>query len=79
MPAPINLFQRWKDLTPEAPIQTGTIDADLGSDRWRVNLDAGGSLLVRNPQSIAVGKPVFVQGGEIKGEAPALTYVLIEI
>ena len=75
----LNLFQRWMDLTPQPLIQTGTVDADLGSDRWRVNLDAGGALLMRNPLAIAVGKPVFLQGGEVISEAPALVYVAIEI
>ena len=45
----------------------------------RVTMASGGTLHVRNPLKIAVGKSVFVQDGAITGEAPALTYLRIEI
>lgn len=75
----INLYRRLRSLQPDPPLLTGVVDADLGGGSFRVVLNGGGILVVRNPFAIAVGKEVFVQGSEIKGEAPALRYALYEI
>ncbi len=79
MTTSMNLFLRLKELQPAPPVLTGTLDVDLGGGMARVAMASGGTLNARNPLKIAVGKSVFVQAGAITGEAPALTYLRIEI
>ncbi len=77
MTTSMNLFLRLKELQPAPPVLTGPLDVDLGSGMVRVTMASGGTLYVRNPLKITLGKSVFVQDGAITGEPPA--HLRIEI
>lgn len=80
MTVPINLFRRLAEVLPSSPpLMVGDIAQDYGDGTVRVTLPGGGVLRVRNPQSLAGGSRVFVQGGVVTGVAPALPVVQIEI
>ena len=70
-----NLFQLFKSLIPQEPVQIGTVIAFSGGVA-RVELPGGGLLYARGQAS--VGQRVFVRGAAIEGQAPALTYVEAE-
>ncbi len=59
-----NLYLQFLDLIPEG---TSTLE-----------LPGGGSLRARG-QGVAVGLKAFVQAGEVKGEAPDLQDVTVEV
>lgn len=75
-----NPFKRLLALLPSDPLQKGTIAA-LHADGTATVTLAGTSatLRVRNPQSLASGAHVFLQGGTITGTAPNLPVVTLEI
>ena len=70
-----NLFQIFKSLIPQEPVQIGTVIA-LVDGVATVELPGGGLLYARGQAS--VGQRVFVRGAVIEGQAPALTYVEAE-
>ena len=70
-----NIFQLFKSLIPQEPVQIGTVIAFSGGVA-RVELPGGGLLYARGQAS--VGQRVFVRGAAIEGQAPALTYVEAE-
>lgn len=74
-----NLFKRLQALLPEAPVLTGEVAETYADGTVLITLPGGGSLRVRNPLGHSVAATVYVQGGAVIGDAPALPYVLIEI
>lgn len=75
-----NLYKRLKALLPDQPVQTGQIVAVFADGTALVALEgAVGPLRVRNPLAAAAGARVYVQGGTVTGNAPAMAYVLIEV
>lgn len=74
-----NAYRRLLDLLPADPLQIGDIGATWPDGTATVTLIGGGTLRVRNPQSLAVGARVFVQGGQITGAAPTLPVVTLEV
>ncbi|AEF91018.1 MULTISPECIES: hypothetical protein [Pseudomonadota] len=75
----VNLFKRLVQLLPDEPVLTGRISAVHGDGTATVDLPGNGRLRVRNPLGSQEGGSVYVQGQAITGEAPQLTYVLIDI
>jgi hypothetical protein len=75
----INLYRRLRELQPEQPLLTGTVLSAPGDGTARVQATSGGIFVARNPLNVAAGKDVFYRDSTITGEAPALTYVLIEV
>lgn len=75
-----NIFKRLKSLLPDAPVQSGQVQAVYADGTALVTLDGGGGQLrVRNPLGHAVQALVYVQSGAVIGDAPDLPYVLIEV
>lgn len=72
-----NLFQLFKSLIPQEPVQIGTVSAVIDGVAT-VELPGGGLLYARGDASVGVGQRVFVRGGVIESPAPALTYVEAE-
>ena len=71
-----NVYARFRQLLPDAPLQAGTV-TEVGSGVVTVQLPGGGLLLARG--SAEVGQQVFVRDGVLEGSAPNLTLELIEI
>jgi hypothetical protein len=75
-----NPFKRLLNLLPSSPLQKGAISARHGDGTATVTLaGSSGTLRVRNPQGLASGESVFVQGGVITGTAPSLPVIQLEI
>lgn len=71
-----NLYQQFRQLLPDAPLQAGTV-LEVGSGIALVVLPGGG--LIRARGSAVVGQQVFVRDDAIEGIAPSLTLEVIEI
>lgn len=67
-----NPYKALLDLLPSSPLLVGDVVA-VNGDVAVVELPGGG--LVQARGQTVVGAHVFVRGGVIEGEAPALTYV----
>ena len=74
-----NLFKRLIQLLPEEPVLTRHVSEVHVDGTATVDLPGSGQLRVRNPLGSQEGDSVYVQGPAITGEAPRLTYVLIDI
>lgn len=71
-----NLYEQFRQLIPDPPLQAGTVVA-IGSGVVTVAMPGGGLIKARG--SAAIGQNVFVRDDAIEGVAPALTLELIEI
>ncbi len=67
-----NLYEQFRQLMPEPPLQAGTV-----IDVVTVQLPGGG--LVKARGTSAVGARVFVRDDVIEGTAPSLPVEIIEI
>ena len=71
-----NLYEQFRQLIPEAPLQTGTVTSvNVGS--VTVALPGGG--LVRSRGQASIGQKVFVRDNTIEGIAPNLPLEVIDI
>ena len=73
------LYTRLMELLPSAPVLTATITTMYLDETALVTLPGGAQLRVRNPLGAGQGDSVYVQGGAVIGQAPALPVVVIEI
>lgn len=71
-----NLYQQFRQLIPEPPLQAGTVVA-IGPGAVTVQLPGGGRIKARG--TAAIGQNVFVRDDTLEGIAPTLTLELIEI
>lgn len=78
-----NLYEQFRQLIPDAPLQTGTVtsvSAGSGSGSVTVALPGGGLVKARGQASQAsIGQRVFVRDNAIEGIAPNLPLEIIEI
>ena len=72
----VNLWARWKDLMPDDPLLVADVVASE-CGRAQVQLPGGSRTWVTGAGTI--GTRVFVQGGKLAGEAPALPLVVDEV
>lgn len=75
----INLYRRLQLLQPESLLLTGTVLSTSSDGTARVEATSGGIFTARNPLNVEAGKGVFYRDLTITGEAPTLTYLLIEV
>ena len=70
-----NLWANWSLNLPKFPKLPGVVESINGDGRATVLLVGGGSIRVSGSAvaSVAEGDPVFVQNGELKGQAPTFT------
>ena len=73
------LFKRLQALLPDAPVLTGEVIEVYADGTALIALPGGGRQRVRNPLGHVAQDQVYLQGGAVIGDAPALPYVLIEI
>lgn len=73
-----NDFVRMQKLLPTDPLLVGTVIAVWPDGTSTVELPGGGEMRVSG-DSVAEGARVYVQGGKIQGEAPALTGANVEV
>ena len=71
-----NLYQQFRSLLPDPPLQVGTVLATNGGVAT-VQMPGGGLLKARG--TALVGQKVFVRDGVIEAIAPNLTLEIIEI
>ncbi len=71
-----NLYQQFRQLLPDAPLQAGTV-LEVGAGIALVVLPGGG--LIRARGNATVGQTVFVRDEVIEGIAPSLPLELIDI
>ncbi len=74
-----NLWAKFQDLLPGRPLLVGTVQAHNADGTSTVVLPDGNSVLRVRGQEVPVNGQAFVQDGEIKGAAPSLTVVQIDI
>ena len=72
-----NLYEQFRQLIPDPPLQAGTVVGVVGAGSVTVALPGGG--LIRARGSAAIGQKVFVRDDVIEGGAPSLTLEIIEI
>lgn len=73
----MNPFSRFQALTPAPALLTGTVQAVLPDGSRQILLPSGGIVTARGDS--AAGARVFVRGGVIEGDAPALTVIEVEM
>ena len=71
-----NLYQQFRQLLPNAPLQAGTV-LEVGGGVALVVLPGGGLNRARGEAS--VGQTVFVRDDVIEGVAPVLPMEIIDI
>jgi len=71
-----NLYQQFRQLLPDAPVQAGIV-LEVGSGVALVVLPGGG--LIRARGETEVGQIVFVRDEVIEGVAPSLPLEIIDI
>ena len=71
-----NLYQQFRSLLPDPPLQVGTVLATNGGVAT-VQMPGGGLLKARG--TALVGQKVFVRDGVVEAVAPNLTLEIIEI
>ena len=71
-----NLYQQFRSLLPDPPLQVGTAIATNGGVAT-VQMPGGGLLKARG--TALLGQKVFVRDGVIEAIAPNLTLEIIEI
>ena len=72
-----NIYEQFRQLIPDPPLQAGTVVGVVGAGSVTVALPGGG--LIRARGSAAIGQKVFVRDDVIEGVAPSLTLEIIEI
>lgn len=73
-----NIWRQFRELLPQDPLLIGDVDTHNSDGTSTVTLLDGAIVRVRG-QSVAIGSRAFIQGGEIRGEAPALPVSTITV
>lgn len=71
-----NLYEQFKSLIPEHPLQVGTVTS-IATNMAIVQLPGGDQITARG--SAQIGEKVFITNGVIEGPAPNLPIDIIEI
>ena len=72
-----NLYRQLRELLPEPALTTATVATVHADGTTTVTYPGGSQQRVRGTGT--AGHRVFVRAGQIEGEAPALTAVVIEV
>jgi hypothetical protein len=76
----LNIWRRFGDLIKPAPEEVATVTLVYGDGTVAARALGGGLMRVRCAvEGVAMGDQVFVAGGEVRGKAPALRAVELEI
>lgn len=74
----MNLWRDFEGLLPRDPLLVAQVVALNADGTSTVQFINGSQLRVRG-QGVAVGDYAFIRGGEIRGEAPAVVPVVLEV
>lgn len=74
----MNPYRQLIELLPKNPLVVGTVIAVHSDGTVTVEYPGGGQQRAR-AEGYAVADVVFVQGGEVRGPAPALTAITINV
>lgn len=73
-----NIWRIFSDLMPAEPMLVGTVLAHFDDDYSTIEMPGGGVIRARGT-GVAIGDKAFVQGGEVRGEAPDLTFYEVTV
>ena len=74
----MNIWRTFQELLPADPLLAGEVISHNGDGTSTIELPAGERLRGRG-QGVAIGQSAFVQGGEVRGQAPNLPGVIVEV
>jgi hypothetical protein len=74
----MEIWNAFKALLPEDPLQIATVAAVYEDNTSLVTYPAGGTARVRG-SNMMVGSMVWLRGGQIVGAAPELTVFEVEV
>lgn len=74
----MNLWRDFEGLLPSDPLLVAQVVALHADGTSTVQFANGSQLRVRG-QAVAVNAYAFIRGGEIRGEAPAVVPVVLEV
>lgn len=74
----LNVFRSLKELFTQPPLLVAVVSTVNGDGTSTVTFPGGGQQRVRGT-SVSAGNQAFVQAGEIRGQAPSLTSLTIEV
>jgi hypothetical protein len=74
----MNQWLEFDGLLPRDPLMVVEVAAHNADGTSTVQFPNGSQLRVRG-QSVAVGAFAFIRGGEVRGEAPAIFAVTLEV
>lgn len=73
-----NLYRDFEDVLGSDPLVVAQVTALNGDGTSTVAFPNASTLTVRG-ESVAVGDYAFIRSGEIRGQAPAVTPITIEV
>lgn len=73
-----NLWAMFTGMLPGDPTLIGTVLSHT-ADGYSILEMPGGGVMKAKGISVTTGKKVFVQGGEVRGEAPELEYFEVTV
>lgn len=73
-----NLWAKFAELLPGDPTLIGKVSSHT-ADGYSILEMPGGGVMKAKGISVTTGKKVFVQGGEVRGEAPELEYFEVDV
>jgi hypothetical protein len=71
-----NLLKQFKSLLPDSPLLVGEV-LSISNNILTIELPDGALITAKGDAT--VGQRLFVRGGMIEGQAPALAYVEVDI
>lgn len=73
-----NLWDMFREITPEAPLLIGTVLSHTADGYSMIEMPGGGLVRAKGTL-VAVNKKAFIQSGEVKSEAPDLSFFEVTI
>lgn len=73
-----NIWKLFSDLIPEDPVLIGTVLTHT-PDGYSTLATPGGGVVKAKGVSVAIGDKAFIQGGEVRGEAPDLPFYEVTV
>ncbi len=74
----MNLFRQFTRLLPQTPLLVGQVTAHNADGTSDIELPGAITIRARG-QAVAIGNKAFVQGGEVKSQAPNLATSTVEV
>lgn len=73
-----NIWKMFSDLIPDDPVLIGTVLTQT-PDGYSTLETPGGGIVKAKGVTVAIGNKAFIQGGEVRGEAPDLPFYEVTV